>query len=75
MRGFCRQYGRCRSGLSFDWIMALVVVEVVGGGEGKDLVVGGCGLVVIWVSVGGGEELYGSGLLKGLAKMALSTSL
>ena len=53
----------------------LVVVEIVGGGEGKNSVVGGCGSVVIWVSVGGGEELYGSGLLKGLARMALSTSL
>ena len=47
----------------------------MGGSEGKDSVVGGCGLVIIWVSVGDREELYGSGSLKGLAKMALSTSL
>ena len=56
-------------------MMALVEVVVMVGGEGRDLVVRGCGSVIIWVSVGGGEELYGSGLLKGLAKMALSTSL
>ena len=51
-------------------MMVLVVVEVVGGSEGRDSVVRGCGLVDIWVRVGGGEELYSSGSLKGLAKMA-----
>ena len=56
-------------------MMALVAAVVVGGSEGKDSVVGGCGSVVMWVSIGGGEELYGSGSSKGLAKMALSTSL
>ena len=55
--------------------MALEVVMVVGGGEGKDSEVGGCGSDIMWVRVGGGEELYGLGSWKGLAKMALSTSL
>ena len=56
-------------------MMALVEVVVMVGSEGRDSVVGGCGLVIIWVSVEGGEELYSSGSLKGLAKIALSTSL
>ena len=51
------------------------VATVVVGGEGRDSVVGGCGSDVIWVRVGGGEELYGSGSCEGLARIALSTSL
>ena len=51
------------------------VVMVVVSGEGRDSVVGGCGSNVIWVRVGGGEELYGSGLCEGLARIALLMSL
>lgn len=55
--------------------MALEVVGVVASSEGRDLEVRGCGSDVIWIRVEGGEELYGSGSLKGLARMALLMSL
>ena len=55
--------------------MEVEVVMVVVGSDGRDLVVRGCGSEVTWVSVGGGEELYGSGSCEGLAKIAWSKSL